>query len=79
MKNTRFLGDARVTKGEKEVPKRRAETFFRLKQGEFIAFADGRDKLVKFKLQKLEKRIPILLIKFLMKIFTLTSSRSLKH
>ncbi|MEN8126117.1 MAG: TraM recognition domain-containing protein, partial [Bacteroidota bacterium] len=31
--------DTRVTKGEKEVSKHRADVFFRLKQGEFIAFA----------------------------------------
>lgn len=41
--------EARITKGEKEVPKRRAEIFFRLKQGEFIAFADGRDRKLLFK------------------------------
>ncbi len=50
--------DTRITKGEKEVSKRRADVFFRLKQGEFIAFADGKDKKVLFKLQTIEKEIP---------------------
>lgn len=50
--------DTRITKGEKEVSKRRADVFFRLKQGEFIAFADGKDKKVQFKLQFIEKETP---------------------
>jgi len=51
--------DTRVTKGEKEVSKRRADIFFRLKQGEFIAFADGKDKKVQFKLQQIKRKLPI--------------------
>ncbi len=50
--------ESRITKGEKEVSKRRADIFFRLKQGEFITFADGKDKKVWFKLQKIEKYLP---------------------
>ncbi|MEM1257580.1 MAG: type IV secretory system conjugative DNA transfer family protein [Bacteroidota bacterium] len=50
--------DSRITKGEKEVSKRRADIFFRLKQGEFITFADGKDKKVRFKLSKIEKHLP---------------------
>ncbi len=50
--------DTRITKGEKEVSKRRADIFFRLKQGEFIAFADGRDKRLNFKLQHIIKELP---------------------
>jgi type IV secretory pathway TraG/TraD family ATPase VirD4 len=50
--------DTRITKGEKEVSKRRADVFFRLKQGEFIAFADGKDKRVQFKLQQIQKEMP---------------------
>ncbi len=50
--------DSRITKGEKEVAKRRAAIFFRLQQGEFVAFADGKDRKVKFKLQKIEKEVP---------------------
>lgn len=47
--------ESRITKGEREVSKRRAEIFFKLKQGEFIAFADGKDKKVRFKLQPILK------------------------
>ncbi|UMB54186.1 type IV secretion system DNA-binding domain-containing protein [Lutibacter sp. A64] len=50
--------DTRVTKGEKEVSKRRADVFFRLKQGEFIAFADGKDRRIQFKLQAIKREIP---------------------
>lgn len=50
--------DTRITKGEKEVSKRRADIFFRLKQGEFIAFADGKDKKIQFKLQSIRKEVP---------------------
>lgn len=49
--------DTRITTGEKEVSKRRADIFFRLKQGEFIAFADGKDKRLQFKLQQIQKEI----------------------
>lgn len=50
--------ESRINKGEREVSKRRAEVFFRLKQGEFIAFADGKDKRVQFKLQPIVKEAP---------------------
>jgi len=50
--------DTRITTGEKEVSKRRADVFFRLKQGEFITFADGEDKRVQFKLQVIKREIP---------------------
>ena len=50
--------ESRITKGEKEVSKRRADIFFRLSQGEFITFADGKDKRVWFKLQEIEKHLP---------------------
>ena len=50
--------DTRITTGEREVAKIRADVFFRLKQGEFITFADGVDKKVQFKLPKIEKRMP---------------------
>ncbi|MFA5297469.1 MAG: type IV secretion system DNA-binding domain-containing protein [Lutibacter sp.] len=56
--------DTRVTKGEKEVSKVRADEFFRLKQGEFISFADGKDKKVQFKLQKISKEMPEPLFKY---------------
>ena len=50
--------DTRITTGEKEIPKIRADVFFRLKQGEFITYADGEDKKVQFKLQKIQRKIP---------------------
>ncbi|OBX25799.1 type IV secretory system conjugative DNA transfer family protein [Gelidibacter algens] len=50
--------DTRVTTGEKEIPKIRADVFFRLKQGEFITYADGKDKSVQFKLQKIQREFP---------------------
>ncbi len=53
--------DTRITTGEREVSKIRADAFFRLKQGEFITFADGKDKKVQFKLQSIKKELPKLL------------------
>ncbi|PNW26024.1 mobilization protein [Formosa algae] len=50
--------DTRVTTGEKEIPKIRADVFFRLKQGEFITYADGKDKKVQFTLQQIKKELP---------------------
>ena len=50
--------DTRITKGEREVSKIRAEEFFRLKEGEFIAFADGKDKKVKFPKPNIVKGLP---------------------
>ncbi|GAA3655146.1 hypothetical protein GCM10022397_44420 [Flavivirga jejuensis] len=50
--------DTRVTKGEKEVSKVRADIFFKLEPGEFISFADGNDQRVQFKLQKIVKELP---------------------
>lgn len=50
--------DTRITTGEKEIPKIRADVFFRLKQGEFITYADGKDKKVQFKLSKIKRELP---------------------
>ena len=50
--------ESRITKGEKEVSKRRADLFFRLRQGEFIAFADGKDRKVWFKRPVIHKTLP---------------------
>ncbi|WP_425393610.1 type IV secretory system conjugative DNA transfer family protein [Aequorivita capsosiphonis] len=50
--------DTRITTGEKEIPKIRAGVFFRLKQGEFITYADGKDKKVQFQLQKIQRSLP---------------------
>ena len=50
--------DTRVTHGEKEVSKIRADVFFRLKPGEFVSFMDGKDRKIQFKLQKIAKFRP---------------------
>src|SRR5690554_1884727 len=50
--------DTRITTGEKEIPKIRADVFFRLKQGEFITYADGMDKKVQFKLANIQRGLP---------------------
>ena len=50
--------DTRITTGEKEIPKIRADVFFRLKQGEFITYANGKDKKVQFKLEKIKRELP---------------------
>ena len=50
--------DTRITTGEREIPKIRADLFFRLKQGEFITYADGEDKKVQFKLQRIQRQLP---------------------
>ncbi|SHJ63004.1 Type IV secretion-system coupling protein DNA-binding domain-containing protein [Arenibacter nanhaiticus] len=51
--------DTRITKGEREVSKIRAEEFFKLKEGEFIAFADGKDKKVRFPKPSIAKALPM--------------------
>ncbi|WP_236636834.1 type IV secretory system conjugative DNA transfer family protein [Sinomicrobium soli] len=48
----------RITKSEREVAKIRADRFFRLKPGEFVAFADGREKRVQFKKHVIAKDLP---------------------
>ncbi|WJJ96382.1 type IV secretory system conjugative DNA transfer family protein [Algibacter luteus] len=50
--------DTRITTGEREVAKIRADVFFRLKEGEFVTFADGKDRKIQFKLPTIEKRLP---------------------
>ena len=50
--------DTRITTGEREIPKIRADEFFRLKQGEFITYADGEDKKVQFKLSRIQRGLP---------------------
>lgn len=51
--------DTRITKSEKEVSKIRADSFFRLKPGEFVAFADGKEQRIKFRLPDIEKSMPV--------------------
>ena len=53
-----FKSDTRITKGEREVSKRRAAIFFKLKPGEFISFADGKDKKVQFKMPDIHREFP---------------------
>lgn len=50
--------DTHITKGEREVSKIRSDVFFRLKQGEFISFADGRDRKVRFPIPEIERQLP---------------------
>ncbi|MDY7396854.1 type IV secretory system conjugative DNA transfer family protein [Aureibaculum sp. 2210JD6-5] len=50
--------DTRVTHGEKEVAKTRADAFYRLRQGEFIVFADGKDKRLRFKTPSIKLGLP---------------------
>ncbi|WP_199913384.1 type IV secretory system conjugative DNA transfer family protein [Flagellimonas amoyensis] len=50
--------ERRITEGEREVSKRRAEVFFRLKQGEFVVFADGKDRKVLFQKPEIERGLP---------------------
>ena len=44
--------------GEKYEMVIRADVFFRLKQGEFITYADGKDKKVQFKLADIQRELP---------------------
>lgn len=50
--------DTRITRSQREVSKRRADLFFRLKPGQFVAYADGKEKLIQFKRQQLSKSLP---------------------
>ena len=50
--------DSRISTGEKEVSKIRSDVFFRLKQGEFISFADGKDRKVQFKMPNITRALP---------------------
>ncbi len=50
--------DTRVTQGEKEVAKRRADAFYGLQQGEFVVFFDGKDKKVRFRLPQIKRDLP---------------------
>ncbi|HFA49339.1 MAG TPA: type IV secretory system conjugative DNA transfer family protein [Bacteroidetes bacterium] len=50
--------DTRITTGEREVAKIRANVFFRLQQGEFIAFADGKERKIQFKPPSIVRQLP---------------------
>ncbi len=58
MRGTGLDFDTRISTGEKEISKVRANVFFSLKQGEFITYADGKDKKVQFKHQNIERALP---------------------
>ncbi|MGB7393043.1 MAG: type IV secretion system DNA-binding domain-containing protein [Pricia sp.] len=53
-----FRSDTRITRGEREVSKVRSDIFFRLRQGEFIAFADGRDRKIRFPFPLAQRELP---------------------
>ena len=53
-----FRSDTRVTRGEREVSKIRSDEFFRLEQGEFICFSDGRDRKIRFPVPNLVRSLP---------------------
>lgn len=51
--------DTRVTQSEREVAKTRADAFYGLRQGEFVAFFDGKDRKVQFKHHLIKNGLPI--------------------
>ncbi len=51
--------DTRVTKGEREVAKTRAEVFYGLPQGGFVVLADGKDKRVQFRPPNIQRQLPL--------------------
>ncbi|TMU50740.1 type IV secretory system conjugative DNA transfer family protein [Flagellimonas algicola] len=57
-KSTGLNLERRITEGEKEVSKRRADVFFRLRQGEFVVFADGKDRKVQFPKPEIFRGLP---------------------
>ncbi|MEE1978023.1 hypothetical protein V1I91_18240 [Maribacter cobaltidurans] len=56
--STLFQDKTHVLRVEKEIPKIRAEVFFRSKQVQFINYADGMDEKEQFLLQKIHREIP---------------------
>ncbi|MGB5608419.1 type IV secretory system conjugative DNA transfer family protein [Eudoraea sp.] len=51
--------DTRVTKGEREVAKTRANVFYGLRQGGFVVLADGKDKKVQFNPPQILRQLPV--------------------
>ena len=51
--------DTRITKSEREVSKIRADLFFRLQPGEFVAFSDGEERRIQFYHDKLQRQVPL--------------------
>lgn len=58
MRGTGLDFDTKISTGEKEIYKVRANTFFGLKQGEFVTYADGKDEKVYFQHQKIQRQLP---------------------
>lgn len=50
--------DTRITRSKREVAKIRAELFFKLRPGEFVAYADGKERKLLFKREILKKELP---------------------
>lgn len=50
--------DSRITTGEKEQSKVRADVFFKLKAGEFVSFSDGVEKKIQFKRNNIIRELP---------------------
>lgn len=50
--------DTRITRTKREVSKLRADLFFKLKPGEFVAFADGKEQRIQFKRESLKRALP---------------------
>ncbi len=50
--------DTRITKSHRDGTRIRFDAFFRLKAGEFVSFADGREKRIKFPYPKIKKELP---------------------
>lgn len=53
-----FRSDTRITKTEKEASKVSSDAFFRLKQGEFYAFSDGKSRHIRFPAPNWERCLP---------------------
>ncbi|MEH6705848.1 MAG: type IV secretion system DNA-binding domain-containing protein [Galbibacter orientalis] len=58
-KSSSLSFEARITTGEREIAKNRASTFFSLRQGEFISFADGKDRKIRFPVPEFDKVKPL--------------------
>ncbi len=53
-----FRSDTRITKAEREDSKVTFDAFFRLKQGEFYAFSDGKSRRIRFPVPRPERGLP---------------------
>lgn len=49
--------DSKMTIGEKEVAKTRADAFYGLRPGEFIVLGDGKDRKVRFRVPTIKKQV----------------------